>query len=333
MGRIRTVKPELFLDEELGVLSGDHVALFVGLLTLADKEGRLENRPVRIKAALFPYRAVDVVALIGDLEEIGKVGRYEIPGGEALVIWNFPKHQRCHPKEAASIIPPPPSREISRRAGKGLACIPSSPGGREGKGREGDLGREPEAAPQKNSIVPEVGQTPGSQAPAPAPETVTEPTFKRPVGDIVAAVEALYLAATGEPFAWDAHPNGPEERALRALEAQHGERLPELLRVAFEPSWPAHASLARLHRGGAGAINELRQKAARLKASKPAALTAGATTSAGACAICGTSSIGQFWGQPLCGSHGGEFHADPQHPTTEADAARWVETRRGETAA
>lgn len=142
MGRIRTIKPELFLDEELGALSGDHLALFVGLLTIADREGRMEWRPGRVKATLFPYRAVDVAALAADLDGLNKVQLYEVDATPLLWVPGFVRHQRPHPKEPASVLPEAPSREKKRPAVKGSVAIPSSPVGREGKGREGDLGKE-----------------------------------------------------------------------------------------------------------------------------------------------------------------------------------------------
>lgn len=153
MGRIRTIKPELFMDEELGALSGDHTVLFAGLFTLADRSGRLEDRPSRIKAALFPYREVDVDGLLGDLDRARKVYRYEDSTGLAcLLIPGFEKHQRPHPKEPVSGIPEPKTedlraweiagREKKRQAVKGSTVNPSGPVGREGKGREGVLGKE-----------------------------------------------------------------------------------------------------------------------------------------------------------------------------------------------
>ena len=54
MSRIRSIKPEFFLDEELAELSPLTRLLFVGLWTLADCEGRLEDRPKRIRAQLHP---------------------------------------------------------------------------------------------------------------------------------------------------------------------------------------------------------------------------------------------------------------------------------------
>lgn len=136
MGRIRTIKPELFLDEALGVLSGDHLALFVGLLTIADREGRLAWRPARVKVTLFPYRKVDVETLAAALDDAGKVQLYEVDGERYLWVCGFVRHQRPHPKEPASDLPPAPSREKKRPTVEGSSSIPSSPVGREGKGRE-----------------------------------------------------------------------------------------------------------------------------------------------------------------------------------------------------
>lgn len=166
MSRIRTVKPELFLDEDLGALPGDAALLFVGLWTVADREGRLEYRPGRLKAMLFPYREVDIPGLVSMLEACsaseqrpGKVRRYHTGGVDYLHIPAFCTHQRPHPKEAASILPEPPpwsGREITRLAVKGSHASPVvsrvlSPGeGKEIWERDlGDLaGASPAAAEQ-----------------------------------------------------------------------------------------------------------------------------------------------------------------------------------------
>src|SRR5690625_577204 len=54
--RARNIKPGLFKNEILGEADPIYSLLFIGLWTLADKEGRLENRPKRIRAELFPSR-------------------------------------------------------------------------------------------------------------------------------------------------------------------------------------------------------------------------------------------------------------------------------------
>ncbi len=69
MARARNIKPGLFKNEILGVAEPIYTLLFEGLWLLADREGRLEDRPLRIKAEIFPYReGLDLVSMLGWLE-------------------------------------------------------------------------------------------------------------------------------------------------------------------------------------------------------------------------------------------------------------------------
>ena len=56
MARARNIKPSVFTNELLGTLAPEVTLLFMGLWCLADKDGILEDRPLRIKAEIFPYR-------------------------------------------------------------------------------------------------------------------------------------------------------------------------------------------------------------------------------------------------------------------------------------
>lgn len=107
MARIRSLKIGFFHNEELCDLSPWHRLLFEGLWILADREGRLEDRPRRIKAELFPYDEIDVEILLTDLARRGFLLRYDADGVPAIAIVNFLKHQRPNSKEAASDIPAP----------------------------------------------------------------------------------------------------------------------------------------------------------------------------------------------------------------------------------
>src|SRR5262245_4448792 len=60
MARARLLKPGFFTNEDLVELPPAARLLFAGLWTLADREGRLEDRPKRIKLAVLPYDDVDV---------------------------------------------------------------------------------------------------------------------------------------------------------------------------------------------------------------------------------------------------------------------------------
>ena len=60
MPRIRYLKPCFFKDEDIASLPHQTRLLYQGLWVLADKEGRLEDRPKRIKAEIFPYEEIDI---------------------------------------------------------------------------------------------------------------------------------------------------------------------------------------------------------------------------------------------------------------------------------
>lgn len=106
MARARNIKPGLLKNEVLGVADPLFTLLFVGLWTLADREGRVEDRPVRIKGELFPYRdGLDVDTMLDWLETEGFIQRYQA-GGKALIqILQFAKHQAPHGTEKDSDFP------------------------------------------------------------------------------------------------------------------------------------------------------------------------------------------------------------------------------------
>lgn len=112
--RARLIKPTFFNNE--AIMNNDPAIgiLFVGLILLADREGRLEDRSIQIRAHVFPSRAdLDVDSMIGVLEKENLVVRYEAKwriGSERsgfIQIVNFIKHQGLLRNEKPSIIPPP----------------------------------------------------------------------------------------------------------------------------------------------------------------------------------------------------------------------------------
>lgn len=106
MARARNIKPGLFKNEVLGVLDPYIGLLFIGLWTLADKRGILEDRPQRIKAELFPYReGLDINTYLTALEDEGFIHRYEHNGIKLIQIDKFTTHQNPHHTEKDSIYP------------------------------------------------------------------------------------------------------------------------------------------------------------------------------------------------------------------------------------
>jgi hypothetical protein len=116
MARARNIKPGFFKNEILADLPCETRLLFIGLWTLADREGRLEDRPKRIKAELFAFDDFEVEPMLDRLRTDGFVLRYEVDGKRYIEITNFVKHQDPHYKEKASEIPPPPGGENQIKA-------------------------------------------------------------------------------------------------------------------------------------------------------------------------------------------------------------------------
>lgn len=100
MARIRTIKPQLFKNETLADLSATCRLLYIGLFCLADKEGRLEDRPKRIKAEIFPYAELDVDEMLNQLQDSGFIERYQVGEIKVVQVINFTKHQRIQGKES-----------------------------------------------------------------------------------------------------------------------------------------------------------------------------------------------------------------------------------------
>lgn len=107
MARARNVKPGLFKNELLAEIEPMGRLLFIGLWTLADRDGRLEDRPKRIKGELFPYDNCEADSLLSELAKHGFILRYEVAGNKYIQIVNFKKHQNPHIKESESTIPAP----------------------------------------------------------------------------------------------------------------------------------------------------------------------------------------------------------------------------------
>jgi hypothetical protein len=107
MSRSRNIKPGYFQNEDLAECDPLARILFAGLWCEADRAGRMEDRPKRLKAAILPYDDCDIDRLLEQLRARGFIVRYEVDGKRYIQIVEFAKHQTPHMKEAASTIPAP----------------------------------------------------------------------------------------------------------------------------------------------------------------------------------------------------------------------------------
>lgn len=106
MPRARNIKPSLFKNEILGEADPLLTILFTGLWCLADRDGKLEDRPKRIKAEIFPYRELpDFNGYLTVLEQMGFIERYSVENQAIVKVLNFDKHQSPHKTEKKSELP------------------------------------------------------------------------------------------------------------------------------------------------------------------------------------------------------------------------------------
>lgn len=173
MARARNIKPGFFDNDTLAECEPLARLLFAGLWTLADREGRMEDRPRRIKAALLAYDDCDVESLLSQLEQRGFILRYQADGLALIQVLAFSKHQNPHKNEAPSELPAPeqhgastvqaPELHQSNRADSlnlipdslQSDSLPSAPAGAEAGSGGGDAGgKYPEDFEQAWTLYP-----------------------------------------------------------------------------------------------------------------------------------------------------------------------------------
>ncbi len=106
MARTRLIKPDFFIDPDIGDLTVNARYLFSGLWCHADKEGRLVYEPRKLKVVIFPYDTVSMEKLIDELSKKPFLNLYSINDVTYIQIINWEKHQSPHHTEKDSIIPP-----------------------------------------------------------------------------------------------------------------------------------------------------------------------------------------------------------------------------------
>ncbi len=152
MPRIRSIKPEFFLDEDLARLAPLDRLIFVGLWCQADRCGRLEDRPGRLKVQVCPYDDVDMKAALDRLVAAGFLVRYEAEARSYLQVRTFLRHQRPHSTEQPSVLPALENgvRTVLAPLSNGSPTVQEHPGMEEGKEEEEGKGKEEEETPSES---------------------------------------------------------------------------------------------------------------------------------------------------------------------------------------
>lgn len=154
MARIRTIKPEFFKNEQVAELSPMNRLLFIGLWTQADREGKMEDRPKRLKVEIFPYDDFDMENSLYELQIAGLIIRYQVDFAKFIKIITFCKHQQPNVKEAKSLIPDPENITTQYKHGADTVLASQEGKGRERKGKEQEGMTEREfLSPSLNDVV------------------------------------------------------------------------------------------------------------------------------------------------------------------------------------
>lgn len=133
MARIRTIKPEIWQDEDLAEVSEAAMLLAIGLLNHADDEGFFKANPALVKAAVFPLRepSVSIQCGLTELSIAGFISLYEGSDGKQYGhIRTFAAHQRVNRPTPSKIKELVDLTEPSLNPHGGLTA------GKEGKGKE-----------------------------------------------------------------------------------------------------------------------------------------------------------------------------------------------------
>ncbi len=176
MSRIRTIKPEFFLDERLYDLEREtglpiRVA-YPGLWTQCDRAGRFEWRPRKLKVAILPYDDIDFSRVLHALTTRGFVQKYTANGEDFGFIPGFLEHQVINNREKESELPePPPFVPPTRAPRVNDACLTEIQSckeegkGREGKGKEQDIKKPLRSESSGDETEPDPGDEPEPEPP------------------------------------------------------------------------------------------------------------------------------------------------------------------------
>lgn len=207
MARARNIKPGFYTNEDLAECSVWARYIFPGLWMMADREGRLEYRPKKIKGELLRYDNQDAEPLLKELAKFGFIEIYEVEGREFIQIATFSKHQNPHHREAESTLPPPPSLGLSMDASPGKPEAHPSEAlgscGMEGGYSRADSGFSDSLIP--DSLIPDSGSPSEEQSVVHATAREEIPHGSSPVSRAVEI--ATYLRQRGVAGANSFNPN------------------------------------------------------------------------------------------------------------------------------
>lgn len=237
MARIRTVKPEISLNEDLYEMEQETSLpmrfAWAVLPCHCDREGRFKWKPRRLGAQILPYDESDFSRVLDALVTRGMVVKYRVGDAWFGVIPTFKDHQVINNREADSNLP-----DVSDAEEVIHACTTREPrvhhaGKAEGKGmehgREGNGMSTPSPPLRSGDGAPKPARAGSSRPPSGKPTKTDLDVMKDALADAVG-----YRPASGNKAAW-----GPFQSAAKSLLAE-GARPEDVPRVAkaYKREWP-----------------------------------------------------------------------------------------------
>jgi len=160
MARIRSIKPEFWVSEQVADCSPNARLTFVGLWNFSDDNGVHPASPKKLKAELYPMddiTSAEVAKWIQELINAGLVASFEADGATFWHVTGWARHQKID--RPSFKFPAPPDHAVSSTTQRALAdSFPepspnvrrAPPPGEEGSGEEGS-GEEKAASPKARS--------------------------------------------------------------------------------------------------------------------------------------------------------------------------------------
>jgi hypothetical protein len=126
MARIRSIKPEFWVSEQIAECSISARLTFIGLWNFCDDNGVHPAKPKTLKAELFPMDTVsssDVAKWVDELIGAGLVETFDSDDNSYWHVTGWSRHQRI---ERPSAKHPPPPANGSASARRSLEDVPSN---------------------------------------------------------------------------------------------------------------------------------------------------------------------------------------------------------------
>lgn len=102
MARIRTIKPDFFMSDDVGSLTVNSRLLYVALWCHCDRNGIIKFQKTGLAAQCMPFEFNMFDDCIAELIESGLVLPYQVENNKYLYIPTFTEHQRPHHTEKES---------------------------------------------------------------------------------------------------------------------------------------------------------------------------------------------------------------------------------------